>query len=137
MEVTKGRSWVVDVTPTKTSNKLAWYLGKYLTKDEDRYHYKRLGFHRRWSRSKGWPSPQPIHLKMLDSEVSPGGDWVKEGWSPASSAKSWISRGLIKEVEKPELEGDDLRLTILKERAKVRTIIQMQRMLSNESKNNW
>ncbi len=55
-----GDSYIIDLRPSLGPYGVAAYLGKYLTKQMgDRTELANLGFIRRWSRSRGWPSFRP------------------------------------------------------------------------------
>lgn len=135
-KITKGESYVAFAVRCYAGGP-GFYLGKYLSKEQDRNYMESIGFKRRWSRSPGWPSPQQLHLKDVVD-----GSWAVQGWSGRDYGKRMLQKGYqigfdgkieIKESES-EITGDDLRLTMLEEKYKVRTIIDMEARLA---KNNW
>jgi len=68
-----GDSFVVDVRKGYAPGRLANYLGKYLTKSY--YHREELeemGFKRRWSCSRNWPSPDKMQTVTTEN-----GGWDK------------------------------------------------------------
>lgn len=60
----KTGAFVIDVRKVHSSEGMAFYLAKYLSKQlPSRAVLQDLGFTRRWSRSRNWPSPKPVQLR--------------------------------------------------------------------------
>jgi hypothetical protein len=75
-EVTRD-SFIVDVQLVMGAAGAAGYLAKYLLKGVmHREELEALGFKRRWTRSRGWPSPEPLQLWGTEKER-----WKDRQWS--------------------------------------------------------
>lgn len=76
-----GDSWVVDARAIRGSVGAASYLSKYLAKQmQDRRMLTSMGFHRRWSCSRNWPSPQRLRFA-----VTAANGWERVSFHPATS----------------------------------------------------
>lgn len=131
-KITKGDSYVVHVKRTHSGGP-GFYLGKYLSKAQDRNYFESIGFKRRWSRSPGWPSPSPLALKSVEE-----GTYHVDGWSGSKFGRRVLElenyQGRMLSDDDMEIIGDDLRLTMLEEKTKLRTIKVMEAQLAT---NNW
>lgn len=79
-EVT-GDSFVVDVSRIRSGARSARYCSKYMVKSfRDRESMEALGFKRRWSRSRNWPSGFAMQLRgtaekrWVRTQILPGAD---------------------------------------------------------------
>ena len=80
-------SFNTDVRAVYAPSGAGAYLGQYLSKGEmDRPQLERLGFMRRFSRSRGWPSDEPLMLRgTLDKS------WSEVSWSHDPEAEKYGS----------------------------------------------
>lgn len=78
MRVTDGSSFIVDVVEVWSPRGLASYLEKYVTKGMyDRGELESMGFVRRWSRSRSWPSDSLTLGGIKTGEIKAAG-WTPE-----------------------------------------------------------
>lgn len=106
LEVT-GDTYIVDVRPVLSPEKISNYLEKYFVKGmEVRHDLETLGFLRRYSRSNNWPSAK-LTLKGIDE-----GALEANGWQPfAADTEGWMAANSVGD---PLLErnGTDLALAL-------------------------
>lgn len=103
-----GDSFIIHTTPVLGAKGAAAYLSKYMAKGlDDRSKLESLGFLRRWSRSRNWPTGDPPHFALTDS-----GGWLRVAWHlPTDSlrARAALPNNLRR-------VGDDLVLAIMEKR---------------------
>jgi len=72
-------SVVVDAQAVLSASQLAGYLSKYFAKGMEAFEpLKRMGFSRRWSRSRGWPGGQ-LRMRGTVEEKWSGSQFTKVG----------------------------------------------------------
>lgn len=106
----KTGAFVVDVRKVHSTEGMAFYLAKYLSKQlPSREVLEDLGFTRRWSRSRNWPSPEPVQLRG-----SRDGSWAQVEVIPR-----WFRRAEMENIEDRyknsvllDRVGDDLVLSL-------------------------
>lgn len=122
-----GDSWVVDARKGSTPARLANYLGKYLTKSY--YHRKDLeemGFKRRWSCARNWPSP----TKMETITAQEG------GWDKTEMIKGYGNEMLRRRVEADkdsialEQVGDLVAINLMNKNRKRAALAAVERQIS-------
>ncbi len=61
------QSFIVKAIKVQSAHKAAGYMAKYMVKAfyDHRLQLEQMGFLRRFSRSRNWPSPAPLHLEGL------------------------------------------------------------------------
>lgn len=75
-----GDSWVVDCRPVWSASGAASYLFKYLDKGfTERGDLEALGFKRRWSCSRDWPSPERMEFVVTQSKGWQSTQFFKRG----------------------------------------------------------
>lgn len=81
---------MVDVRNVHSSEGMGFYLAKYLSKMTDSYEQmKDLGFYRRWTRARNWPSPEPIQLRGS----------ADEQWEGTEVVPRWYKRKEMDEIQ--------------------------------------
>ncbi len=111
------------------------YLGKYLTKFEDRELMEWYGFKARYSVSHGWPKPDGLHLKGVEDQ-----EWQVDGWSGQEYGQKMLDTGYVLDGRNKlwynriqesdqEIVGPDLVLEMLKEKFKLANLKKMEKKL--------
>jgi len=75
-----GNSWVVDCREVWSPAGASSYIFKYLDKGfDDRESLEALGFKRRWSCSRDWPSPERMQFVITMSKGWQSTQFIKKG----------------------------------------------------------
>ena len=101
-------SFITDVREVYSAGGAAKYLALYLEKQENEWeNLEALGFKRRFSRSHGWPSDEPMRRKGTDVEA-----WKSHSWTLGIS--EWSVKEINASVDAPLLErlGGELYLAL-------------------------
>lgn len=98
-----GDSWVVDCRAVWSPAGASSYLFKYLNKGfDDREELEALGFKRRWSCSRDWPSPERMRFVVTGSKGWQSTQFIKKG-------SVWEGH-LLEEVERSKNSAFSMKL---------------------------
>lgn len=130
MRATSFRSYIVDVQAVLGESGAAAYLSKYMAKGlQGRKDLQALGFSRRWSRSRNWPSPGDLKLKgIVDDRLE-----VLD-WTPATRHYGKEILAIKDRSETStflERTGDDLALALGDKRARKSLSTRIRRFLKD------
>lgn len=121
-----GDSYVVDARGVVGAFGAAGYLSKYLTKAAMSYEtLEKLGFRRRWARSRDWPSGGQLSLVQTSRD-----GWARTQWVSASAIgphmrQLWADdRGRSSLAERT---GDDFAMLLDRKAVKARGIMSLRR----------
>ena len=121
-------SWIVDATPVVGPGGSGRYLAKYMRKGSlNRGALERLGFHRRWSSSRGWPGSGRIRLRQTVE-----GGWRRADFSQAGAywfAAQPTDHRLLDRV------GNDLALVLGEKRHRKASLAYLKKVLKNDDSN--
>jgi len=124
-----GDSFVVDAREGYSAARLANYLGKYLTKGfYHRAEMERMGFKRRWSCARNWPSPAKLQTRYGSERA-----WERVEIITGYGFRDWFKERMERDKGSRDIEqvGDDLLLTLRGNKRKSAALVALERNLKS------